>query len=88
MQEDIRGRVRLRVAHAPRFGSDHSRLVLEIDTEEHFPPPVTSSEVLTMAEEDSPEADKFRVLNLKQAPPGLEARGRGVKVPVGEPEVG
>ena len=40
-------------------------MVLEIDTEEHLPPPVTSSEILTMAEEDSPEADKFRVISNK-----------------------
>ena len=40
--------MRLRVEHAPRFGSDHSRLVLEIDTDRK--------------EEESQEAARFRAL--------------------------
>ena len=54
--------MRLRVEHAPRFGSDHSRLVLEIDTERFCPPPASTTESIARKEEESQEAAKFRAL--------------------------
>jgi len=81
VDQSISGRVRLRVEHAPRFGSDHSRLVLEIDTERFCPPGIHHRV-------DSQERGRISRGSQIQsthnsAPRRVETRSRGVKEPVG-----